>query len=169
MPSSGMLRFVSFVKNQRLGGRLCWLLTTAKVNHSSPILLILMMRTLRLYETSVLTRAAWRNAPEDGILHSHRHDNFKSYIDFFYGEMFFRNVRQLLVTGKVVTISPILITQMMEALTSSEMSITTRATRRNIPGENILHSHHRENLQSYIFISVPTTQFCGLVVRVPGC
>jgi hypothetical protein len=29
-------------------------------------------------ETSVLTRATWRNNPEDTILHSHRHENVKS-------------------------------------------------------------------------------------------
>jgi hypothetical protein len=31
-------------------------------------------------ETSVLTRAKPRNIPEDDILHSHRRENFKSYI-----------------------------------------------------------------------------------------
>jgi hypothetical protein len=30
-------------------------------------------------ETSVLTRATWRNNPEDTILHSHRRENLKSY------------------------------------------------------------------------------------------
>jgi hypothetical protein len=32
-------------------------------------------------ETSVLTRATRRNNPEDTILHSHRRENLKSYID----------------------------------------------------------------------------------------
>jgi hypothetical protein len=31
-------------------------------------------------ETSVLTRATRRNNPEDTILHSHRRENFKSYM-----------------------------------------------------------------------------------------
>jgi hypothetical protein len=30
----------------------------------------------------VLTRATWRNIPEDTILHSHRRENLKSYIAF---------------------------------------------------------------------------------------
>jgi hypothetical protein len=60
---------------------------------------------------------------------------------------------RLLVTTNIVPSSPILVTLMMEALCPSETSVLTRATRRNISEDAILHSHIRENLKSYVILT----------------
>jgi hypothetical protein len=101
MPSSRMLRRVALVRPDvskefsasivmvirigELGTTLIFLrsvrrlLVTSNVVPSSPNFVTLMMKALSSFESSVLTRATWRNIPEDGILHSHCRETIKSY------------------------------------------------------------------------------------------
>jgi hypothetical protein len=66
------------------------------------------------------------------------------------GNFFLRYVFRLLVTFNVVPRSPINVTLIMKATYSSETSVPTTATQRNIPEDDIPHSHRRQNLYPYM-------------------
>jgi hypothetical protein len=61
-----------------------------------------------------------------------------------------RRTLQLLVTANVVPGSPILVTLLMEALRSSETSVLTRTTLRNIQEDGILQLMFALNLVTWI-------------------
>jgi hypothetical protein len=75
-----------------------------------------------------------------GGTYCHHHKGEKNHL------VFIRSVRRLLVTAIVVPSSQILATLMMKAPNFSETLAPTRTTRYNIPKDDILHSHRRENL-----------------------
>jgi hypothetical protein len=63
-----------------------WLYTPAHAGSSLADFSTLKTEALRSSETSVHTRSTRRHIPEDGILHSHRRENLKSYINSFISE-----------------------------------------------------------------------------------
>jgi hypothetical protein len=92
MTSSGMLRPVILVRTDLSEDLSASVIKLIRIGELGTTLAVTSnRRTLRrntkwydggakFLETSVLTRATRRNIPEDAILHSHRRENFKSYI-----------------------------------------------------------------------------------------
>jgi hypothetical protein len=83
------------------------------------------MEAIRSSETSALTRFTRRNIPEEGILHSHRRENFRIYIA---------------LTGSALQ-------------RRSNVSPVRYELGFYIAEDDILHSHRRENLRTYIALT----------------
>jgi hypothetical protein len=106
MPSSGILRRVALVRIDVSEERIAIIIRVARIGElealaitsnrstlrnasvdsyflgfpSSPILSILMTEAVSSFETSILRGVTRRHIPEDGIVPSHRRENFKSHI-----------------------------------------------------------------------------------------
>jgi hypothetical protein len=79
--------------------------------------------------------------------------------------VYVRNVLQPIDTANVVPSSLILLKQMKEAIRSSETSVLTRDTQRDVPEDDILHSHRRENLKSYFWGYCSLGSFCDAAMN----
>jgi hypothetical protein len=58
---------------------------------------------------------------------------------------------------------------MMEATRSSEVSVLTRTSERNIPEDGILHGQRRENLKFYILVHARTAELSEVGGRKTNC
>jgi hypothetical protein len=57
------------------------------------------LEAIRSFETPVHTRSKWRHIPEDGILHSHRRENLKSYVNGLLLRVLKKSAKKLRIFG----------------------------------------------------------------------
>jgi hypothetical protein len=74
-------------------------------------------------------------------------------------------VRRVLVTASVVPSSPIAVALMKEAIRSSETSVLTTATQRNIPEDTILQM--LMHMASVLNVCLPKCYFVNVSSTVP--
>jgi hypothetical protein len=67
-------------------------------------------------------------------------------------EQHFASINRVLITANFPS-SPVLVALIIEAIYYSDTSVFRRTTRGNIPEEDILYSHRRENLKSPIALT----------------
>jgi hypothetical protein len=122
---------------------------------SELILSTLMMESILSSETSSVTIAKRRRIPEYGILHSHRSENLKYYNIFVKNSVFWNvalvrtdiseeSIASVIRVTGIIEIGTLAVTRNRNML----QKLLTRATLCNIPKEDILHGHRRENLKS---------------------
>jgi hypothetical protein len=81
MPSSGMLRLVAIVRTNVSEERIASIIRVTRIVELGTMsALTSNQNTLRRNTVYKCTRATRLNTAEDGILHSHRLENLKSYI-----------------------------------------------------------------------------------------
>jgi hypothetical protein len=137
-----------------------------------------MMEAVRSPETSVRTRATRHHIPEDGILHSHRRGNLKSYIALT-GRALYRRGNVFLVRYELDFYIPEV--GILHSHRSENLKIYIALTgcalqrRRNVSPvrcelgsdileDGILHSDRREKLKLYILMmssTLPCRPLCG--------